>query len=379
MGFFSNLFDPGKDDRNEAGQMARDAVIDNVSASGAFGGGSFNDGRFTSDLGQFGGIFEQIMGQLGTSGEAGQQNFANLFGAGGAATSALSGDFMDPALLEQITGTIQSGLGTLGQTAQQLGAGQLDISNQIAAPRELEARQALAQNLFAQGRGGSTGGQLQTEGLGRVQSDAALKREMMANQFGMDVRQQALGQVNQGFGQIFQAKSAADQRALQRFGIAGNLFDAGRTAQSDIFGNINQGLAGLGAIQGFGNQNFMQALNAEIARSNSQLGGSNIFAQNAANTPNIGMALLEGASGAVAGAASAGTFSDERLKKNIQRIGTLGDFGWYSWDWNEIAQKLGITDETYGVIAQEVAGSRPDVISERDGYLTVNYGALLNG
>jgi hypothetical protein len=70
-------------------------------------------------------------------------------------------------------------------------------------------------------------------------------------------------------------------------------------------------------------------------------------------------------------------FSDARLKDNRKRIGRLGDLGWYEWDWNDEAKAVGADKQPpYGVIAQEVAKVMPHAVSERDGYLAVDYSII---
>ena len=79
----------------------------------------------------------------------------------------------------------------------------------------------------------------------------------------------------------------------------------------------------------------------------------------------------------LAGAAAA-FFSDERLKKNIVKIGKIGKFNKYSWTWNEKAENLGLLGDSEGVIAQEVESINPDLIIEhKSGYKKVNYGGLV--
>ena len=66
--------------------------------------------------------------------------------------------------------------------------------------------------------------------------------------------------------------------------------------------------------------------------------------------------------------------SDMALKDNIQKIGqTKGGNNWYSWTWNDKAEKLGLSGESSGVIAQEIQKVRPEAVKEVDGYLAVNY------
>ena len=70
--------------------------------------------------------------------------------------------------------------------------------------------------------------------------------------------------------------------------------------------------------------------------------------------------------------------SDKRLKDNIEYIGRSKDgHKIYTWEWNDIAQELGVDTPTIGVLAQEVLQYMPEaVIKDENGYYKVNYGVL---
>ena len=84
-------------------------------------------------------------------------------------------------------------------------------------------------------------------------------------------------------------------------------------------------------------------------------------------------ARAQGAQNIVGGGILA--LSDARLKENISLLGFLKGFNIYSWDWNTLAQSLGLKGKSYGVIAQEIIKTRPDAVVD-DGYLKVNYELL---
>ena len=71
-----------------------------------------------------------------------------------------------------------------------------------------------------------------------------------------------------------------------------------------------------------------------------------------------------------------GIFSDNRLKDNIQLIKRLDSgVGLFSWEWNDIAEKLGIKSRRIkGVIAQDVMKYYPDLVwkDRITGYYKVN-------
>lgn len=76
--------------------------------------------------------------------------------------------------------------------------------------------------------------------------------------------------------------------------------------------------------------------------------------------------------GATLGAAGIAA-SDRRLKDNIVQIGVYRDTPIYCFTWNTRAEKLGLHGASIGVMADEVD---PRYVTERDGYLAVDYGAL---
>lgn len=85
--------------------------------------------------------------------------------------------------------------------------------------------------------------------------------------------------------------------------------------------------------------------------------------------------LLQGAGSAATGYAA---LSDMRLKENIKPVGKVGEFNFYTWDWNEDGEKVAEPDQpTFGVMAQEVEKTHPDLVMVGpDGFRRVNYGAL---
>ena len=78
-----------------------------------------------------------------------------------------------------------------------------------------------------------------------------------------------------------------------------------------------------------------------------------------------------------AGAGGMATFSDPKLKTNIKQVGTINGFDWFTWDWNDVAAKLGLTGSSEGVMADKVKKTNPELIDEHSGYMTVNYGGVL--
>tara|TARA_B100000035_G_scaffold293915_1_gene283739 strand:+ start:4 stop:2046 length:2043 start_codon:yes stop_codon:yes gene_type:complete len=74
------------------------------------------------------------------------------------------------------------------------------------------------------------------------------------------------------------------------------------------------------------------------------------------------------------------TSSDIRLKDDIELLHTLPNgIKVYTWQWNKTAQDLGLaTSAPVGVLAQELQKTHPEAVLEgSDGYLRVNYGAIV--
>lgn len=79
---------------------------------------------------------------------------------------------------------------------------------------------------------------------------------------------------------------------------------------------------------------------------------------------------LFGANGAFPAA-----FSDIRLKEDIQLAGQREGHNWYRFRY--VWDEPGTVRE--GVMAQEILQTRPDVVGEQDGYMTVDYNRLFEG
>ena len=92
----------------------------------------------------------------------------------------------------------------------------------------------------------------------------------------------------------------------------------------------------------------------------------------AAGYQGIGDSVL----GAVELGISAGMFSDRRLKKNIKKIGVYKGFNIYSWDWNTVANKMGLLGSTIGCMADEVYTEMKEAVSIKNMFMFVNYSKI---
>jgi len=280
----------------------------------------------------------------------------------------------------------------------------------------------LASNLRSQGFDRATGlaGQDidRQFGADRFMSDADRAIAMQNATFGQQAglaRQGLLGDVAQNQARLDASRFAANQDALNRFGLQQGqfnnqmnmgMFDAANRAafmQPELEMRNRQFQAGLlsdqlsdqyrslGMLSSIGSQQQglqqrgMDAGYNEFLRAlgygPQQLG---LLAQGVSALPtqsNVSQSYKPGTFEQIGGAAGAigsimGLFSDERLKDNITLVGKSKGHNVYTWTWNDVAKKLGINTPEIGVIAQEVAHIPNAVFEHESGYLTVNYGAL---
>jgi hypothetical protein len=246
----------------------------------------------------------------------------------------VGGNPFDRALEAALRGNAMDQMGTLNMSPEQLGQQRLDVLRQQAEPFEQRQFNQLQDNLFATGRVGTTGGGIQTEAFARGLAQADTGRQLAAQDLGRQYRADALGQMgsmlgmrgdtrrledalNQnlfgrqlgaaGFGldrsrfgldmdrtgEMFRqghfdraahSADAVGNRALQRFGLAEQLFGHSLGLGDRAYTRAGGSLGALGQISGFGQNAFENALNAAIARSNAAAGvGSNVIGASGLN------------------------------------------------------------------------------------------------
>ena len=280
----------------------------------------------------------------------------------------------------------------------------------------------LASNLRSQGFDRATGlaGQDidRQFGADKFMSDADRAIAMQNATFGQQAglaRQGLLGDVAQNQARLDASRFAANQDALNRFGLQQGqfnnqmnmgMFDAANRAafmqpelemrnrqfQAGLLGDqLSDQYRSLGLLSGIGSQQQglqqrgMDAAYNEFLRAlgygPQQLGllaqGVSALPGDQASTNQYKPGTMEQI-GNAAGTIGAvmGLFSDERLKDNITLVGKSKGHNVYTWTWNDVAKKLGINTPEIGVIAQEVAHIPNAVFKHESGFLTVNYGAL---
>ena len=114
----------------------------------------------------------------------------------------------------------------------------------------------------------------------------------------------------------------------------------------------------------YAGQGIMGAANATAQ---GLVGAANARAQASQNTTNT---LLSIAS------VAAMFFSDEKLKKNIEPVGKVGDLTLYEWDWKEFAKNAVGTEMSTGFKAQEVEKKYPDCVEHIGKFKAINYPKL---
>ena len=187
------------------------------------------------------------------------------------------------------------------------------------------------------------------------------------------------------YGSIMGGKEAGEESILRNASMTGgmrsgnvqaNLYDYNvqleNSALLQAYNQQMQGLQGLAGLPSNANQ---------IAQYTAGIGQTQAQGQVAA-----GQAMQQGYQGIgnnVMGVANlgiqayaAGMFSDRRLKKDIKLIGRIKGFNLYSWTWNIVAQKMGLTGKTIGCMADEIFAERPDAVSIKNLFMFVNYRSL---
>lgn len=213
--------------------------------------------------------------------------------------------------------------------------------------------------------GGSRSGILEAE-TNRAFADQAARTSSGLRQAGFNQAQRAaesdIGREldNRRFQAGLQSGLLGDQ--YQTLGLLGNI---GSQQQ-------NLGQAGLNA----GYNEFLRGLDYGPRQLGLLAQGLSAMPQNVTQTSRKDTGAGD-VLGSAAQIAALFAMSDERLKDDIELIGNEKGYNIYTWSWNEIAKKLGITALNKGVIAQEVMKTNPDAVSlHESGYYMVNYGAL---
>ena len=401
-----------EDDILRGGQKALTGLGSQASSAGAFGGS-----RHGIAMGEVGRNITEQMAKSATglrqanfqqAQQAAQQDIASRMQAGLANQRASQfdiGNIRQQQLANQAASQFDIGRTREKQLANQR-AGQFDIAN--TRQQQLANQQASQFDIGNRLKAGQLNQAASQFDIGNVRQQQLANQQ--AGQFDIGNRLKA-GQLNQAasqfdIGNVRQAQLANQQAGMQDIQ---NLMRAQQLNQSaGLQGSANRlsaaqqlgGLANLGfgmgqtvqsnlASQGTQQQAMMQAL---IDAAKGQYGGYT-------GHPQAGLGYVTQALGATGtpssttkskdpglfdyltlGASIPGFFpSDERLKKNITKMGKLkSGLNIYKWDWKEGAEKFGADmNHTIGVIAQEVKELFPNAVVKMDnGYYAVKYSEL---
>ena len=181
---------------------------------------------------------------------------------------------------------------------------------------------------------------------------------------------------------IMGGKEAGEESILANASMTGgfrsgntqsNLYDYNVQLQNKaLLESYNQQLQGLAGLAGLPNNTNQIA--SGMAGIGQTLGQGQIAAgqaQQAGTQQGIGNLLGIGTLGA-----AAGWWSDRRLKWKIKKIGEVNGHNWYMWDWNIVANKMGLDGKSEGVLADELVKTNPECIGIRHGFMIVDYTKL---
>ena len=153
---------------------------------------------------------------------------------------------------------------------------------------------------------------------------------------------------------------------------SGNVQDnLARSSQDALLTSYNQQISGLNRMSGLpDNTNSIANTMTGIGTTQAQgiIAQQQIAQQNSQNNMN----LVNNA----ANSYMQYKYSDIRAKDNIIFIGMKNGYKYYSWTWNKLGEKLGLTGPDTGVMAHEIHKIKPDAVTAKDGVLLVNYAAL---
>ena len=130
-----------------------------------------------------------------------------------------------------------------------------------------------------------------------------------------------------------------------------------------------QGLAGLD-----GNQNAIADLTSAVGatRGQGQIAAGQARQQGVQNS----MDNMMGVAGLGLQGYGAYMASDIRLKTDIKFQEVRNGLPWYTWEWNEAGEGIGLTGSSEGVLAHQVYEVFPEAVSVKDGFIAVNYEKL---
>lgn len=181
--------------------------------------------------------------------------------------------------------------------------------------------------------------------------------------------QQIMGGLDAGEDAIL--RNAATTGGLRSGNVQHNLADYSTQLQNKaLLDSYNQQMSGLSGLA------QLPSLAPQIASKTAGIGQT--LAQGQIASAQANQAAKQNQFGNLMGLGglALGMFSDRRLKSKVTKIGEVNGFNLYSWTWNSVAEKLGLTGSTVGVMADEVHDEMPEAVIIKDHFMFVNYNMI---
>lgn len=243
-----------------------------------------------------------------------------------------------------------------------LGAAATQVTAQREALEYLKEREALPRQFSEEALRG-------LGGLYRLEGGTGSQQELIDRAISSPLYQGILGGSEAGEEAILRSASATG--GLRSGNVQEALYDYNTQLRNKaLLESYNQQLQGLTGLAGL--PSYAPQIAGQMAGIGQTLGQGQIAAAQAQQAgTQQGIGNLMGF--AKLGLTGYEAFSDRRLKNNIEKIGELDGHNWYMWDWNIVANKMGLEGKAEGVLADELINTNPECIGILDGFMIVDY------
>ncbi len=169
-------------------------------------------------------------------------------------------------------------------------------------------------------------------------------------------------------------RNAAATGGLRSGNVQSNLYDYNTQLQNKaLLESFNQqmtGLQGLGQLPSNANAiaSGMAGIGDTLAQGQIAAGQAQQAGQQQSFGNVMGLAGL--------GLGAAAMFSDRRLKEDITLVGEVDGHKWYTWNWNELGNMIGLEGYCQGVMADEAHAKVPEAVTFKNGFLFVDYSKI---
>lgn len=207
-------------------------------------------------------------------------------------------------------------------------------------------------------------------GIAGYEGGTGSQQELIDRAKASPLYQQIIG--NQQLGEDAITRNAAATGGLRSGDVQANLYDYNTRLENEaLLESYNQQLGGIQQLAG------MPLNTNAIANQMSNIGGTRAAGDiAAANAQQVGWQNAASAIGQGIQNYGMANYSDIRLKTDIKHEGTKNNHEWYSWEWNELANELGLNGRSEGVMAHLVYNYQPDSIVNIDGFIGVDMDSL---